>query len=95
MNKKNERFLAYAVALAASFSVFPGAAYAAADVTAPAANAEASAPAASENTASAQKPAEAAKEQAKDAAVDTRTQEWGKVRPQEKEIAEHMKSFEG
>ncbi|TYZ24173.1 outer membrane protein assembly factor [Selenomonas ruminis] len=39
-----------------------------------------------------QKPADA---QAQNTAADARTQEWGKVRPQEKEIAEHMKSFEG
>lgn len=42
MNRKNERFLAYAVALATSFSAFPGAAHAAeAEVPAVTANAEA------------------------------------------------------
>lgn len=92
MNKKNERFLAYAVAVAASFSVFPGAAYAATDVTAPAASAEASAQQPAEKAEAMQKPADA---QAQNTAADARTQEWGKVRPQEKEIAEHMKSFEG
>ena len=92
MNKKNERFLAYSVAVAASFSVFPGAAYAATDVTAPAASAEASAQQPAEKAEAMQKPADA---QAQNTAADARTQEWGKVRPQEKEIAEHMKSFEG
>lgn len=97
MNKKNERFLAYAVAVATSFSVFPGAAYAAADV----ASVE---PAAQQQSVdAAQKPAEEAKqktsapaeEKSQDTALDERTKEWGKIRPQEKEIAEHMKSFEG
>ncbi len=102
MNKKNERFLAYAVAVATSFSVFPGAAYAAADVAQPAA-ASVEPAAQQQSVDAAQKPAEEAKqktsapaeEKSQDTALDERTKEWGKIRPQEKEIAEHMKSFEG
>lgn len=102
MNKKNERFLAYAVAVATSFSVFPGAAYAAADMAQPAA-ASVEPAAQQQSVDAAQKPTEEAKqktsapaeEKSQDTALDERTKEWGKIRPQEKEIAEHMKSFEG
>lgn len=82
MNRKNEKILAYAVALAASFSIFPGAAYAA-EESAAAYAAEAAQPADTDAAAPA------------DTAVDTRTKDWGKNRPQEDAITASMKQYEG
>ena len=99
MNRKNERFLAYAVALATSFSAFPGAAYAA-EAAVPAMTAEASAAAqnqtdkegASANSAAvAQQAAEAPSENA----ADTRTAKWSQNRPQEKTITDMLSQYEG
>ncbi|SFT62057.1 outer membrane protein insertion porin family [Selenomonas sp. GACV-9] len=118
MNRKNERFLAYAVALATSFSVFPGAAYAA-EVAAPTtAASDAAASDAAADTATVAVPAEtqAAPEQQADkaaadekqtdetqsaaekkteSAVDARTAEWSKQRPQEKAITDMLSQYEG
>lgn len=84
MNRKNEKFLAYAVTLAASFSIFSGSVYAA----------EESAPAAAQaSTQSADDKAQQAAETA--ASVDARTKDWGKNRPQEDAIEASVKQYEG
>lgn len=84
MNRKNEKFLAYAVALAASFAIFPGAAYAAEETAAAA-------------VASAAQPAEDGGQPAAETAapVDARTKDWGRNRPQEDAVEASMKQYEG
>lgn len=88
MKRNNERFLAYAVALAASFAVVPGISYAAASAAAPSAADTTPAAAATSSTNSTQTDAAAAK-------VDKRTQEWAKNRPEDKTLEEGSKQYEG
>lgn len=107
MKRKNERFLAYAVALAASFAVVPGTSYAAAasvDTTAAADAAKSDAPAAATapvttatTAASAAAPAtDAAKKTAAAASKeDERTKEWAKNRPEDKVLEDTSKQYEG
>ena len=107
MKRKNERFLAYAVALAASFAVVPGTSYAAAasvDTTAAADAAKSDAPAAATapvttatTAASAAAPAtDAVKKPAAAASKeDERTKEWAKNRPEDKVLEDTSKQYEG
>lgn len=108
MNKTNKQFLAYAVALAASFSAVPGVSHAAAEPSAAAApvmQADAAAqnvPSAAEAKAEepkAQQAGEAAQTSAKtsgeNAQADERAKEWNKTRPQDKAIEDMMKQYEG
>ena len=108
MNKTNKQFLAYAVALAASFSAVPGVSHAAAEPSAAAApvmQADAAAqnvPSAAEVKAEepkAQQAGEAAQTSAKtsgeNAQADERAKEWNKTRPQDKAIEDMMKQYEG
>jgi outer membrane protein insertion porin family len=107
LKRKNERFLAYAVALAASFAVVPGTSYAAAasvDTTAAADAAKSDAPAAATapvttatTAASAAAPAtDAAKKTAAAASKeDERTKEWAKNRPEDKVLEDTSKQYEG
>ncbi|MGO5485572.1 BamA/OMP85 family outer membrane protein [Selenomonas montiformis] len=110
MNKTNKQFLAYAVALAASFSVVPGVSHAAAAAepsaaAAPVMQADAAAqnvPSAAEAKAEepkAQQAGEAAQTSAKtsgeNAQADERAKEWNKTRPQDKAIEDMMKQYEG
>ena len=88
MKRNNERFLAYAVALAASFAVVPGISYAAASAAAPSAADTTPAAASTSSTNSTQTDAAAAK-------VDKRTQEWAKNRPEDKTLEEGSKQYEG
>ncbi len=88
MKRNNERFLAYAVALAASFAVVPGISYAAASAAAPSAADTTPAAASTSGTNSTQTDAAAAK-------VDKRTQEWAKNRPEDKTLEEGSKQYEG
>ena len=88
MKRNNERFLAYAVALAASFAVVPGISYAAASAAAPSAADITPAAASTSSTNSTQTDAAAAK-------VDKRTQEWAKNRPEDKTLEEGSKQYEG
>ena len=88
MKRNNERFLAYAVALAASFAVVPGISYAAASVDAPSAADTTTAVTSTTSTNSTQTDAAAAK-------VDKRTQEWAKNRPEDKTLEEGSKQYEG
>lgn len=83
MNRKNEKFLAYAVALAASFAIFPGSVYAAEETAAAAV--------------SAAQPADDGKQSSAEnaAPVDARTKDWGKNRPQEDAVEASMKQYEG
>ena len=93
MNKGNKRFLAYAVALATSFSALPGMAYAevaAADKSAVQTAQEAAVPQGTPAQTAAQGTAEA---QGKN--VDPRTEEWLKNRPQEDAIEKFGKEYEG
>ena len=86
MNRKNKKILAYA-AVAASFSLFPGAAHAA-EETAPAPAVEAAQPADGSNLSD-----EHAAETS--VPVDARTKDWGKNRPQEDAVEAAMKQYEG
>ena len=110
MNKTNKQFLAYAVALAASFSAVPGVSHAAAAAepsaaAAPVMQADAAAqnvPSAAEAKAEepkAQQAGEAAQTSAKtsgeNARADERAKEWNKTRPQDKAIEDMMKQYEG
>ena len=107
MKRKNERFLAYAVALAASFAVVPGTSYAAAasvDTTAAADAAKSDAPAAATapvttatTAASAAAPATDAEKKPAAAASkeDERTKEWAKNRPEDKVLEDTSKQYEG
>lgn len=110
MNKTNKQFLAYAVALAASFSAVPGVSHAAAAAepsaaAAPVMQADAAAqnvPSAAEAKAEepkAQQAGEAAQTSAKtsgeNAQADERAKEWNKTRPQDKAIEDMMKQYEG
>ncbi len=107
MKRKNERFLAYAVALAASFAVVPGTSYAAAasvDTTAAADAAKSAAPAAATapvttttTAASADAPATDAEKKPAAAASkeDERTKEWAKNRPEDKVLEDTSKQYEG
>lgn len=110
MNKTNKQFLAYAVALAASFSAVPGVSHAAAAAepsaaAAPVMQADAAAqnvPSAAEVKAEepkAQQAGEAAQTSAKtsgeNAQADERAKEWNKTRPQDKAIEDMMKQYEG
>ena len=107
MKRKNERFLAYAVALAASFAVVPGTSYAAAasvDTTAAADAAKSDAPAAATapvttttTAASAAAPATDAEKKTAAAASkeDERTKEWAKNRPEDKVLEDTSKQYEG
>ncbi|WP_408014404.1 BamA/OMP85 family outer membrane protein [Selenomonas montiformis] len=110
MNKTNKQFLAYAVALAASFSTVPGVSHAAAAAepsaaAAPVMQADAAAqnvPSAAEAKAEepkAQQAGEAAQTSAKtsgeNAQADERAKEWNKTRPQDKAIEDMMKQYEG
>lgn len=110
MNKTNKQFLAYAVALAASFSTVPGVSHAAAAAepsaaAAPVMQADAVAqnvPSAAEAKAEepkAQQAGEAAQTSAKtsgeNAQADERAKEWNKTRPQDKAIEDMMKQYEG
>ena len=93
MNKGNKRFLAYAVALATSFSALPGMAYAevaATDKSAVQTAQEAAAPQGAPAQTAAQGTVEA---QGKN--VDPRTEEWLKNRPQEDAIEKYGKEYEG
>ena len=93
MNKGNKRFLAYAVALATSFSALPGMAYAevaATDKSAVQTAQEAAAPQGAPAQTAAQGTVEA---QGKN--VDPRTEEWLKSRPQEDAIEKYGKEYEG
>ena len=93
MNKGNKRFLAYAVALATSFSALPGMAYAeaaAADKSAVQTAQEAAVPQGTPTQTAPQGNAEA---QGKN--VDPRTEEWLKSRPQEDAIEKYGKEYEG
>ena len=85
MNNGNKRFLAYAVALATSFSALPGMAYA---EVAPAETAAAEV--AQETSAPSQ-----AVQANTGTAEDPRTAEWGKNRPQEDLIEKYSKEYEG
>lgn len=110
MNKTNKQFLAYAVALAASFSTVPGVSHAAAAAepsaaAAPVMQADAAAqnvPSAAEAKAEepkAQQAGEAAQTSAKtsgeNAQADERAKEWNKTRPQDKAIEDMMEQYEG
>ena len=100
MKRKNERFLAYAVALAASFAVVPGTSYAAAtsvDTAAAAVAKTAAAPAAPEQSApTVTTAASTATEQSPAAAKeDERTKEWAKNRPEDKVLETNSKQYEG
>ena len=100
MKRKNERFLAYAVALAASFAVVPGTSYAAAtsvDTAAAAVAKTAAAPAALEQSApTVTTAASTATEQSPVAAKeDERTKEWAKNRPEDKVLETNSKQYEG
>ena len=107
MKRKNERFLAYAVALAASFAVVPGTSYAAAasvDTTAAADAAKSDAPAAATapvttTTTAASTAAPATDAEKKPAAAaskeDERTKEWAKNRPEDKVLEDTSKQYEG
>ena len=100
MKRKNERFLAYAVALAASFAVVPGTSYAAAtsvDTAAAAVAKTAAAPAAPEQSApTVTTAASTATEQSPVAAKeDERTKEWAKNRPEDKVLETNSKQYEG
>ena len=110
MNKTNKQFLAYAVALAASFSAVPGVSHAAAAAepsaaAAPVMQADAAAqnvPSAAEVKAEepkAQQAGEAAQTSAKtsgeNAQADERAKECNKTRPQDKAIEDMMKQYEG
>ena len=100
MKRKNERFLAYAVALAASFAVVPGTSYAAAtsvDTVAAAVAKTAAAPAAPEQSApTVTTAASTATEQSPVAAKeDERTKEWAKNRPEDKVLESNSKQYEG
>jgi outer membrane protein insertion porin family len=107
LKRKNERFLAYAVALAASFAVVPGTSYAAAasvDTTAAADAAKSDAPAAATapvttttTAASAAAPATDAEKKPAAAASkeDERTKEWAKNRPEDKVLEDTSKQYEG
>ena len=107
MKRKNERFLAYAVALAASFAVVPGTSYAAAasvDTTAAADAAKSDAPAAATapvtTTTTAASTAAPATDAAKKTAAaaskeDERTKEWAKNRPEDKVLEDTSKQYEG
>ena len=88
MKRKNERFLAYAVALAASFAVVPGISYAAASVEAPSATNTAGAVTSASSPNATQTDAAAAK-------VDKRTQEWAKSRPEDKALEDGSRQYEG
>jgi len=93
LNKGNKRFLAYAVALATSFSALPGMAYAevaATDKSAVQTAQEAAAPQGAPAQTAAQGTVEA---QGK--TVDPRTEEWLKSRPQEDAIEKYGKEYEG
>lgn len=103
MNKQNRRFLAYAVALAASFAAVPGVSHAevtaetadqaAATVAAESAGA-ASAPAVKNESAAAEKTAENTGQQG-ETQEDKRTADWSKNRPQEDAIEKYSKEYEG
>jgi outer membrane protein insertion porin family len=100
LKRKNERFLAYAVALAASFAVVPGTSYAAAtsvDTAAAAVAKTAAAPAAPEQSApTVTTAASTATEQSPVAAKeDERTKEWAKNRPEDKVLETNSKQYEG
>lgn len=110
MNKTNKQFLAYAVALAASFSTVPGISHAAAAAEPSAAAAPVmQADAAAQNVPSAAeaKTEEPKEQQAGETAqtstktsgentqADERAKEWNKTRPQDKAIEDMMKQYEG
>ncbi len=85
MNNGNKRFLAYAVALATSFSALPGMAYA------EVAPAETAAAKVAQETSAPPQAVQANTETAE----DPRTAEWGKNRPQEDLIEKYSKEYEG
>ena len=111
MNKTNKQFLAYAVALAASFSTVPGISHAAAAAAEPSAAAapvmQADAavqnvPSAAEEKTEAPKEQQAgeaaqtsAKAESENTQADERAKEWNKNRPQDKAIEDMMKQYEG
>lgn len=110
MNKTNKQFLAYAVALAASFSTVPGISHAAAAAepsaaAAPVMQADAAVqnvPSAAEEKTEAPKEQQAgeaaqtsAKAESENTQADERAKEWNKNRPQDKAIEDMMKQYEG
>lgn len=110
MNKTNKQFLAYAVALAASFSTVPGISHAAAAAepsaaAAPVMQADAAVqnvPSAAEEKTEAPKEQQvgeaaqtSAKAESENTQADERAKEWNKNRPQDKAIEDMMKQYEG
>ena len=110
MNKTNKQFLAYAVALAASFSTVPGISHAAAAAepsaaAAPVMQADAAVqnvPSAAEEKTEAPKEQQvgeaaqtSAKAESENTQADERAKEWNKKRPQDKAIEDMMKQYEG
>ena len=101
MKKNDQRFLAYAVALATSFAIMPGMASAAdaavSEISSDTATTDNSQIMNQNTQATAENSVENAKktESAKDSQADERTKEWNKNRPEEGAVNDSLKQYEG